>query len=132
MMQQCTPVKGNFRMRAVMIANDAGSLAPLNFAVHGNARALATYNHLQERLIVCRMACASRPRCTQVTDINYDIVGHPRCGFRFVTCFPFHPATSEHSSRVTLLREYCQGPNSELYNLPTGTTQAHASQHNKL
>lgn len=35
--------------------------------------------------------------------------------------FPFHPkAKEEHEASVTLIREYCQGPNKMCYNLPTG------------
>mmetsp|Transcript_40364 Transcript_40364/g.48931 ORF Transcript_40364/g.48931 Transcript_40364/m.48931 type:complete len:275 (+) Transcript_40364:80-904(+) len=101
--------------------------------------------------------------------IDFDVVGHPRCHFKFGVIFPYHPqqepsngdppppeeepsdgervsnrdeATEdsvdgeeedagagdcggdgvdmELRGSVTLIREYCQGPNSMNYSLPTG------------
>jgi hypothetical protein len=60
----------------------------------------------------------------QAKEFEYDIVGHPQCDFQFTTCFPFHPATAHASPQVTIIREYCQGPNTMLYNLPTGVNPA--------
>ena len=52
---------------------------------------------------------------------SYDIVGHPRCSFKYSVVFPFHSATNPTKEpTVTLIREYCQGPNQMCYSLPTG------------
>ncbi|KAK9818693.1 hypothetical protein WJX74_007454 [Apatococcus lobatus] len=49
---------------------------------------------------------------------DYDIIGHPQCGFHFVVTFPFH--ASSNDGQVTLLREHAQGPNQMMWVLPTG------------
>ena len=48
--------------------------------------------------------------------IEYDIVGHPRLGFRFVAVLPFHSRTKE----FTLCREYIQSVNASGLTVPTG------------
>jgi hypothetical protein len=48
--------------------------------------------------------------------IKYDIVGHPRSGFRFVAVLPFHSATKE----FTICREYIQSVNASGVTVPTG------------
>jgi hypothetical protein len=52
--------------------------------------------------------------------VQYDIIGHPQAEYQFAVTFPFHPGTEAAPPSVTIIREYCQGPNSVLYNLPTG------------
>ena len=59
-----------------------------------------------------------------VKEIQYDIIGHPAANFTFAVTFPFHPATEASAASVTIIREYCQGPNTVLYNLPTGACLA--------
>uniref|UniRef100_A0A7S0WJV1 Nudix hydrolase domain-containing protein n=1 Tax=Chlamydomonas leiostraca TaxID=1034604 RepID=A0A7S0WJV1_9CHLO len=54
------------------------------------------------------------------TELHYDVVGHPRCSFKFAVAFPFHRAQDGGEPTVTVIREYCQGPNAVCYNLPTG------------
>lgn len=51
--------------------------------------------------------------------VEYDIVGAPNADFSFAVTFPFHPSPS--GDQVTIIREYSQGANAILYNLPTGT-----------
>ena len=80
--------------------------------------------------------------CLQGQEHAFDVVGHPQSRYAFAVTLPFHSATSDrpgeacrseelisHQSmpdaavppaQVTLLREYCQGPNCMLYVLPTG------------
>eukprot|EP00195_Chlamydomonas_chlamydogama_P016506 CAMPEP_0202910586 /NCGR_PEP_ID=MMETSP1392-20130828/52388_1 /ASSEMBLY_ACC=CAM_ASM_000868 /TAXON_ID=225041 /ORGANISM="Chlamydomonas chlamydogama, Strain SAG 11-48b" /LENGTH=223 /DNA_ID=CAMNT_0049600735 /DNA_START=167 /DNA_END=839 /DNA_ORIENTATION=+ len=53
-------------------------------------------------------------------DLHYDVVGHPSANFRFAVVFPFHTGKNGEDPKVTLIREYCQGPNSLAYCLPTG------------
>ena len=48
--------------------------------------------------------------------IKYDIVGHPRSGFRFVAVLPFHSETRE----FTVCREYIQSVNASGVTVPTG------------
>eukprot|EP00892_Ulva_mutabilis_P003937 jgi/Ulvmu1/1915/UM012_0075.1 len=50
--------------------------------------------------------------------VEYDIVGAPQADFSFAVTFPYHPAPA--GAEVTILREYSQGANGILYNLPTG------------
>lgn len=49
-------------------------------------------------------------------EVAFDVVGHPRCAFRFVTVFPWDRERKE----VTLVREFAQGPNASVWSLPTG------------
>jgi hypothetical protein len=55
----------------------------------------------------------------------YDVVGHPRAAFHFVSIFPFH----SKEQTVTMIREYAQGPNHYVWSLPAGGVDAtrHAS-----
>eukprot|EP00983_Pelagomonas_calceolata_P091741 1157584-Pelagomonas_calceolata.AAC.8 len=57
---------------------------------------------------------------TQATTLAYDVIGHPRCNFRFAVVLPFHTASKDTDAQVTMIREFCQGPNAVCYNLPTG------------
>lgn len=52
--------------------------------------------------------------------IEYDIVGAPQADFSFAVTFPFHPSPA--GGYVTIIREYSQGANDLLFNLPTGTS----------
>ncbi|KAG1665097.1 hypothetical protein FOA52_007788 [Chlamydomonas sp. UWO 241] len=52
--------------------------------------------------------------------VDYDVVGHPKCDFFFTVVFPFHPAKDGKPAQVTLISEYCQGPNAMGYCLPSG------------
>ena len=52
----------------------------------------------------------------KMISIKYDIVGHPRSGFRFVAVLPFHSATKE----FTICREYIQSVNASGVTVPTG------------
>ena len=52
--------------------------------------------------------------------VSFDVVGHPRCSFQYSVVFPFHSSTKDEEAKVTIIREYCQGPNAMLFNLPTG------------
>jgi ADP-ribose pyrophosphatase YjhB (NUDIX family) len=56
---------------------------------------------------------------------KYDVVGHPRAAFHFVSIFPYHADTGE----VTMIREYAQGPNHFVWSFPAGGVDAtrHAS-----
>eukprot|EP00200_Dunaliella_tertiolecta_P006050 CAMPEP_0202358498 /NCGR_PEP_ID=MMETSP1126-20121109/12143_1 /ASSEMBLY_ACC=CAM_ASM_000457 /TAXON_ID=3047 /ORGANISM="Dunaliella tertiolecta, Strain CCMP1320" /LENGTH=201 /DNA_ID=CAMNT_0048951675 /DNA_START=186 /DNA_END=791 /DNA_ORIENTATION=- len=56
----------------------------------------------------------------QATTLAYDVIGHPRCNFRFAVVLPFHTASKDTDAQVTMIREFCQGPNAVCYNLPTG------------
>lgn len=51
---------------------------------------------------------------------EYDIIGHPQSQFHFAVSFPFHPARDGGPAEVTIIKEYCQGPNCMMFNLPTG------------
>ena len=53
-------------------------------------------------------------------EIEYDIIGSPAANFSFAVAFPFHSACEGAPPCATLIREYCQGPNCVMYNLPTG------------
>lgn len=57
--------------------------------------------------------------------VEYDIVGAPQANFSFAVTFPFHPSSS--GDQVTILREFSQGANDFLYNLPTGTARPSSS-----
>lgn len=52
------------------------------------------------------------------------MIGHPRNQFHYAISFPYHPPTDEQPASVTVIQEYCQGPNQLLYNLPTGVRLA--------
>ena len=65
----------------------------------------------------------------QELEAEYDVAGHPRCSFCAVVCFPFHSAGDGSEPHVTLLREYCQGANRVLYNLPSGTSHSELAAH---
>jgi hypothetical protein len=52
--------------------------------------------------------------------LSFDIVGHPRCSFQYSVVFPFHPSKHGQEPTITIIKEYCQGPNAMCYNLPTG------------
>lgn len=62
----------------------------------------------------------SRCGTQQPEEHHYDVVGHPRCEFKFSVIFPFHPGKDGAEHEVTLIREYCQGPNKMAYGLPAG------------
>eukprot|EP00192_Tetraselmis_astigmatica_P019442 CAMPEP_0117647806 /NCGR_PEP_ID=MMETSP0804-20121206/45_1 /TAXON_ID=1074897 /ORGANISM="Tetraselmis astigmatica, Strain CCMP880" /LENGTH=210 /DNA_ID=CAMNT_0005453321 /DNA_START=359 /DNA_END=991 /DNA_ORIENTATION=+ len=49
---------------------------------------------------------------------EFDVVGHPRANFHFTCIFPIR--FSSGTPQVTILREYCWGPDSILHSLPTG------------
>ena len=78
-------------------------------------------------------------------DVSYDVIGHPRCEFRFAVVFPYHPPPPPRQKKgddedadanadananaddkgddegdVTLVREYAHGPHRFLYSLPSG------------
>jgi hypothetical protein len=57
-------------------------------------------------------------------DVAYDVIGHPRCEFRFAVVFPYHPATNDDDDddegEVTLVREYAHGPHRFVFTLPSG------------
>lgn len=69
-------------------------------------------------------------------DVSYDVIGHPRCEFRFAVVFPYHPPAAagdcgggggaggsnknEDEGEVTLVREYAHGPHRFVYTLPSG------------
>lgn len=61
------------------------------------------------------------PKTTRT--IEYDIVGAPQADFSFAVTFPFHPSPA--GGQVTIIREYSQGANDLLFNLPTGTSPSH-------
>ena len=72
-------------------------------------------------------------------DVSYDVIGHPRCEFRFAVVFPYHPpeggrsggdgttttATAKDEGEVTLVREYAHGPHRFVYTLPSGQFERH-------
>eukprot|EP00793_Prasinoderma_coloniale_P000680 PRCOL_00003830-RA len=49
-------------------------------------------------------------------EVAFDVVGHPRCNFRFVCVFGYDARTRS----VPLLREYSQGANAWVWSLPCG------------
>ena len=59
-------------------------------------------------------------------EVAFDVVGHPP-DFRYAAVLPFHRAPG--GGEVTLVREWCQGPNRWMFGLPTGCFDAarHAS-----
>lgn len=57
----------------------------------------------------------------QAEEHDFDIIGHPQASFHFAAVFPFHPATSSQPAQVTILKEFCQGPNQMMYSLPAGS-----------
>ncbi len=84
---------------------------------------------------------------TTTRELHYDVVGHPRSEYKFAVVMPFHTARDgkepqvkmqrkqlgihlhpHHTStlaQVTLVREYCQGPNVIGYSLPSGCFEPH-------
>jgi len=66
-----------------------------------------------------RLPCG--PHGTHNREFHFDVVGHPKNNFHFCVVFPYHRAKHESEKpTVTVLREYCQGPNAFMYTLPTG------------
>lgn len=55
---------------------------------------------------------------------DFDVIGHPQASFHFSAVFPFHPANDEAPAEVTILKEFCQGPNQMMYSLPAGSFDA--------
>jgi len=51
-------------------------------------------------------------------EFEFDVVGHPKSAFHFVCVFPV--IFVDGKPQVTLIREYCWGPDAVLYSLPTG------------
>ncbi len=53
---------------------------------------------------------------------EYDVVEHPRSDFKFVCVAPFHSRelTESGEPEFTIVREYCQGSNSECVVFPSG------------
>jgi hypothetical protein len=51
----------------------------------------------------------------QARELHYDVVGHPRCDFRFSVVFPFHSATEPGGSpQVCAGRGWADGHNDPL------------------
>lgn len=66
-----------------------------------------------------RLPCG--PDGTDTKAFHFDVVGHPKNNFHFCVVFPYHkPKKETDKPTVTVLREYCQGPNAFMYTLPTG------------
>jgi hypothetical protein len=66
-----------------------------------------------KRYLTVRSRIVAYPDGRQV---DWDIVGHSTPNPAFCTVFPYNSV----SRKVTLLVEYCQGPNEMLYNLVSG------------
>lgn len=61
------------------------------------------------------------PGATERLRFAYDVVGHPRSHFHFVTVFPFHArAGAAGEPSATMVREYAQGPNQLVWSFPAG------------
>ncbi|KAL6757253.1 hypothetical protein V8C86DRAFT_2629459 [Haematococcus lacustris] len=56
----------------------------------------------------------------EAKELHFDVVGHPRWHFSFACVLPFHTAEGDQPAEVTLIKEYAQGPNQVIFNLPCG------------
>ncbi|GAX81409.1 hypothetical protein CEUSTIGMA_g8839.t1 [Chlamydomonas eustigma] len=89
----------------------------------GEERAYSRYLTVFDRKI--RFSNRSQTDNITTRELNYDVVGHPRSEFKFAVVLPFHSARPGLEASVTLVHEYCQGPNTMGYSAPAGCYEPH-------
>jgi hypothetical protein len=91
---------------------------PNHWEIIGEEKAYCRYLTVFDRKI--RFSSPSQTDKITNRELHYDVVGHPRSEFKFATVLPFQSAKPGVEASVTLVHEYCQGPNNMGYSVPTG------------
>ena len=80
------------------------------------------YLTVYDRVVAFEDGTDERKDASSARAFSYDVVGHPRSGFKFVCVAPFHDraVTASGEPEFTIVREYAQGSNSECVVLPSG------------